>query len=127
MASAAAYSPTKGSSSSSSSSAAFSLTGIPAVSANPATSLRSTLKQGEEEKAAISLKKTLIGKGGAASSLAAPKPVAKSKPPVAGAFAPRDAGKQTEFRRFYDRGDLPLQVAFDGAQRKYNGKSTLIN
>jgi hypothetical protein len=24
--------------------------------------------------------------------------------------------RSTEFRRFYDRGDLPLQVAFDGAQ-----------
>jgi len=28
----------------------------------------------------------------------------------------------TEFRRFYDRGDLPLQVAFDGAQRKVQWK-----
>jgi len=30
----------------------------------------------------------------------------------------RHDGKQTEFRRFYDRGDLPISVAFDGAQRK---------
>jgi hypothetical protein len=30
--------------------------------------------------------------------------------------------KPTEFRRFYDRGDLPLQVAFDGAQRKVQWK-----
>jgi hypothetical protein len=30
--------------------------------------------------------------------------------------------RPTEFRRFYDRGDLPLQVAFDGAQRKVQWK-----
>lgn len=30
--------------------------------------------------------------------------------------------KPTEFRRFYDRGDLPLQVAFDGAHRKVQWK-----
>jgi len=30
--------------------------------------------------------------------------------------------KPSEFRRFYDRGDLPLQVAFDGAQRKVQWK-----
>lgn len=34
----------------------------------------------------------------------------------------REAPRGTEFRRFYDRGDLPLQVAFDGAQRKVQWK-----
>lgn len=34
----------------------------------------------------------------------------------------RIVSRSTEFRRFYDRGDLPLQVAFDGAQRKVQWK-----
>lgn len=70
----------------------------------------------------LSLKKTLTGKGGASSSLALSKPSPKSKPPAAGAYSVRPAEKPTEFRRFYDRGDLPLQVAFDGAQRKVQWK-----
>jgi len=41
---------------------------------------------------------------------------------VAGAYSVRSIEKYTEFRRFYDRGDLPLQVAFDGAQRKVQWK-----
>jgi len=41
---------------------------------------------------------------------------------VAGAFEVRVIAKPTEFRRFYDRGDLPLQVAFDGAARKVQWK-----
>jgi len=75
-----------------------------------------------EEEKANSLKKTLIGKGGASSSLAASRPVPKVKAPIAGAYKVRAIEKQTEFRRFYDRGDLPLQVAFDGAQRKVQWK-----
>lgn len=78
------------------------------------------LTQGDET--GFSLKKTLVGKGGASSSLASPKPKAEVKPPVAGAYEVRLANKQTEFRRFYDRGDLPLQVAFDGANRKVQWK-----
>lgn len=105
-------------------------TGIAAVAAagftGGATSLRSSSMRSSSDMAGddkgLSLKKTLIGKGGASSSLAAPKPVAKSKPPTAGAYSVREAPKGTEFRRFYDRGDLPLQVAFDGAQRKVQWK-----
>jgi len=63
-----------------------------------------------------------IGKGGASSSLARAKPKTKSKPPVAGAYKVRSIAKRTEFRRYYDRGDLPLQVAFDGASRKVQWK-----
>jgi len=99
--------------------------GIPSMSAAAAsvTTLRSSQRNtGTQEEKEISLKKTLIGKGGASSSLAASKPVSKTKPPVAGAYAVREVSKQTEFRRFYDRGDLPLQVAFDGAQRKVQWK-----
>merc|ERR550537_809250 len=66
--------------------------------------------------------RTLIGNGGATSSLARPKPKPKPKPPIAGAFRVRHIAKRTEFRRYYDRGDLPLQVAFDGASRKVQWK-----
>jgi len=102
--------------------------GIPSVSpaAAAATTLRSSSQRpvaadGDDLKGA-SLKKTLIGKGGASSSLASPKAAPKAKPPAAGAFVVREVAKATEFRRFYDRGDLPLQVAFDGAQRKVQWK-----
>jgi len=69
-----------------------------------------------------SLKKSLIGKGGACSSLASPKLKMKAAPPVAGAFKVRDCKRPTEFRRFYDRGDIPIQVAFEGAKRKVQWK-----
>jgi len=65
---------------------------------------------------------TSIGKGGASSSLAKPRPKPKVKAPVAGAFAKRTILKPTEFRRFYDRGDMPIQVAFEGANRKVQWK-----
>lgn len=71
---------------------------------------------------ATTLKKTLIGKGGASSSLAQCRPVPQPSPPISGAYKVRKVEKPTEFRRFYDRGDLPLQVAFDGAQRKVQWK-----
>lgn len=74
------------------------------------------------------LKHALVGKGGASSSLAKSSKVEeKQKPPVAGAFKVRNNDKATEFRRFYDRGDLPLQVAFDGAQRKVHWKVLFKN
>jgi len=69
-----------------------------------------------------SLKRTMVGKGGATSSLAMAKEKTAPKAPNAGAFKVRTVSKMTEFRRFYDRGDLPLQVAFDGAQRKVQWK-----
>lgn len=68
------------------------------------------------------LSRTMIGKGGATSSLAQPKSKPKEAPPVAGAYDVRDPKENTEFRLFYDRGDLPLQVAFDGASRKVQWK-----
>jgi len=54
--------------------------------------------------------------------LAEGKTKAKPVAPVAGAYSVRTSKKDTEFKRFYDRGDLPLQVAFDGAQRKVQWK-----
>lgn len=57
------------------------------------------------------------GKGGTCSSLVKGKSPQKPKPPVCGAFNVTES-KATEFRRYYERRDLPLQVAFDGAQRR---------
>lgn len=68
-----------------------------------------------------------MGKGGASSSLAkGVKPQAPAKP-KAGAFQVRKPNKESEFRRFYTRGDLPIQVAFDGAQRKVQWKVDFEN
>jgi hypothetical protein len=66
--------------------------------------------------------RVVIGKGGASSSLAKPKPKPKPKKPKAGAFRERKVKGITEFKRFYDRGDLPVQVAFEGATRKVQWK-----
>jgi hypothetical protein len=66
--------------------------------------------------------KSLIGKGGASSSLAVGKTPAPVPAPVAGAYKVRQVHKPTEFRRFYDRGDMPVQVAFDAVERKVQWK-----
>ena len=77
---------------------------------------------------ASTLRSSYIGKGGASSSLAvrkAPAPVAAAAAVsrrLAPAAASESKEKPTEFRRFYERGDLPIQVAFDGAQRKVQWK-----
>lgn len=71
--------------------------------------------------------KAYIGKGGASSSLAKPKkkPVPKRKKGYRKTAAKYI--KPSEFRRFYDRGDLPLQVAFTGATRKVAWKVDIEN
>ncbi|KAL0211532.1 hypothetical protein RCL1_005158 [Eukaryota sp. TZLM3-RCL] len=48
------------------------------------------------------------------SSLRAPLPKPKVEPPVAGAFKKRPCAP-SEFRRFYDRGDLPVSIDHSGA------------
>eukprot|EP00742_Colponemidia_sp_Colp-10_P000519 GILJ01000565.1.p1 GENE.GILJ01000565.1~~GILJ01000565.1.p1 ORF type:complete len:262 (-),score=48.83 GILJ01000565.1:195-911(-) len=63
-------------------------------------------------------KANITGRGGATSSLAPKKPKEVPPPPQAGAFKSRKIDRGTEFRRFYDRGDLPLCVDFQGATRK---------
>eukprot|EP01083_Nonionella_stella_P072769 196333_1 len=60
----------------------------------------------------------MLGKGGACSSLAKAKPTIQKKPPKSNCFKVKPNRKKTEFRRFYDRGDLPIQVSFTGAVRK---------
>jgi hypothetical protein len=63
----------------------------------------------------------VVGKGGASSSLAKKAPASPQPKADKKDASPRPrlpAAAPSEFRRFYDRGDLPLQVAFDGATRK---------
>jgi len=62
--------------------------------------------------------KSYIGKGGACSSLAKPKE--KKIPKTIFPTGNRVQKKRirTEFRRFYDRGDLPIQVSFTGVTRR---------
>merc|ERR550519_486076 len=62
--------------------------------------------------------KNYIGKGGATSSLAKPKKRRPEHKLKVRSNAPAKYIKPSEFRRFYDRGDLPLQVSFTGATRK---------
>jgi len=70
-----------------------------------------------------------IGKGGASSSLAKGKKPEHKTPKKGSPKKPasdkkkKEEDKGTEFRRFYDRGDLPLQVAFEkSAHRKVQWK-----
>ena len=78
------------------------------------TTLQSRKLSSEEKKTPLDWR----GKGGASSSLAVGKKPIPQTPPKAGALQPRDVDKPTAFRAFYDRGDLPIRVAFDGAARK---------
>jgi hypothetical protein len=70
--------------------------------------------------------KTFVpGKGGATSSIAVGVKKPAERPPPLHVFKPLPRPKldqATEFRRFYDRADLPLQVDFHGADRKIKWK-----
>jgi hypothetical protein len=57
------------------------------------------------------------GTGGMSSSLLKGKPLAVPKPPKAGAFEVRDNPPNTEFRKCYERGDLPIAVSHKGSNR----------
>lgn len=58
------------------------------------------------------------GTGGSTSSLSKPKADRpKPKPPKAGAFDVRDNPPNTEFRKCYERGDLPIAVDHKGSNR----------
>ena len=71
------------------------------------------------QKSSISISDELTKtKGGSTSSLAKGKVKENTEPPKAGAFDIQTIEKPSEFRRFYDRGDLPLRVDFQGATRK---------
>merc|ERR1719161_3375811 len=43
-------------------------------------------------------------------------------PPVCGAFKERNNPPNTEFRRFYERGDLPIQIQHSGTSNRIGWK-----
>merc|ERR1712137_653752 len=64
------------------------------------------------------------GNGGMTSSLAIGKNTChvKPAPPVCGAYKQRENPPNTEFRRFYERGDLPIQIEHRGVQNRIGWK-----
>merc|ERR1719414_181672 len=62
-----------------------------------------------------------IGSGGRTSSLHSPRDKEVLPPPKAGAFSRRNIAP-SEFRRNYDRGDLPIQVTHSGTANRIHWK-----
>ena len=63
------------------------------------------------------------GNGGMTSSLAVGKKLeVPVGPPVCGAFHERNNPPNTEFRRFYERGDLPIQIEHRGVHNRIGWK-----
>lgn len=62
------------------------------------------------------------GIGGNSSSLAIKKQKEETKPPKSGVYFPTKASEATLFKKYYDRGDLPIAVNSQGAQRKVTWK-----
>uniref|UniRef100_A0A6T7Z7R8 Uncharacterized protein n=1 Tax=Prymnesium polylepis TaxID=72548 RepID=A0A6T7Z7R8_9EUKA len=63
------------------------------------------------------------GNGGMSSSLAVGKKLeVPVGPPICGAFRERANPPNTEFRRFYERGDLPIQVEHRGVHNRIGWK-----
>jgi len=67
-----------------------------------------------------------VGTGGKTSSKLRPKEVSKACAPRAGATNKRPI-PASEFRRFYDRGDLPIQIDHQGAGNKIQWKVDITN
>jgi len=71
------------------------------------------------------LLKSHTGTGGMTSSLAKgrkPESNVPAGPPVCGAFKQRENPPNTEFRRFYERGDLPIQIEHRGVHNRIGWK-----
>ena len=63
------------------------------------------------------------GNGGMTSSLAVGKKLETPLgPPVCGAYRERHNPPNTEFRRFYERGDLPIQIEHRGVHNRIGWK-----
>lgn len=61
------------------------------------------------------------GNGGRSYSTTPRKEMPRTAPPEAGAFRPRRI-EPSEFRRFYDRGDLPIQIQHTATQNRISWK-----
>jgi len=70
---------------------------------------------------AFSFRAKNTGAGGQSYSLTPRKPLEVVEPPKAGAFGKRNI-TSSEFRRFYDRGDLPVQVHHTGTANRISWK-----
>jgi hypothetical protein len=86
-------------------------------SSSPPKKLEKSNEKKIEQKKSNSPHKELIKKktgfGGKTSSLLKPKEKPKPPKPISGAFKRRKI-TPTEFRRFYDRGDLPISIDHKG-------------
>ncbi|CAK75805.1 unnamed protein product (macronuclear) [Paramecium tetraurelia] len=66
----------------------------------------------------LNISNKFAGTGGMSSSLAPKKAQAPQKVPKSGIFQALPMIEQTLFKKYYDRGDLPIAVNFSGAVRK---------
>ncbi|CAD8066834.1 unnamed protein product [Paramecium sonneborni] len=66
----------------------------------------------------LNISNKFAGTGGMCSSLAPKKAQAPQKVPKSGIFQALPMIEQTLFKKYYDRGDLPIAVNFSGAVRK---------
>jgi len=70
----------------------------------------------------LNISSKFTGTGGNCSSLAPKKPSTRPKPPKTNIFAADNNIETTLFKKYYDRGDLPIAVSFHGANRKITWK-----
>ena len=70
----------------------------------------------------LNISSKFTGTGGNTSSLAPKKPTVAPKKPVSGIFEAERFLEQTLFKKYYDRGDLPIAINFLVAMRKLTSK-----
>ena len=70
----------------------------------------------------LNISSNFTGAGENNSSFAPKKPTVAPKKPVSGIFDAERFVEQTLFKKYYDRGDLPIAVNFIGAMRKVTWK-----
>jgi len=66
----------------------------------------------------LNISSKFTGTGGNCSSLAPKRPKVDKKLPKTDIFAATTNEDSTLFKKYYDRGDLPISVSFQGAVRK---------
>jgi hypothetical protein len=98
------------------------LAGVVSGLKSGALTARPAAKESSTPRAALSPRTARnTGSGGSCFSTVKATPAPAFSPPKAGAHAKR-AIKPTEFRRFYDRGDLPVQIAHRGTSNLISWK-----